>query len=125
MASKKTDLPEKFSAITISDGDGGEYTLRYPRRLVRAMDKKGVNAQTAAEKLGEGTLSAAEEFVETFVAPAFKADQPDMTLDEVTEVWESIPDKTEFIKALSELFSQPLLALIADPTETRMKWSRV
>lgn len=125
MASKKTDLPEKFSAITLSDDEGNEYTLRYPRHLVREMDKKGINAQSAAEKLGKGTLSAAEEFVKDFVAPAFKAEQPDMTLDEVTEVWESIPDKTEFIKALSELFSQPLLALVADPTETRVKWSRV
>lgn len=127
MTAKKTEdaLPKKFSSIVITDGDGKEYTLRYPRELVRSMDKKGISVQAATEHLADATLSGAEEFIGAFVAPAFKTDQPDMTLDEITEIVESVPDKNEFFKAVTELFNQPLMALISDPTETRMKWSLV
>lgn len=106
--------------IVIDDGER-EYVLRYPMRTIRQMEHDGVTPATAGEML-DGTLTGAEEFVEKFVMPAFQAEQPGIKLDEVTRVWESVPDKATAIAYLSVLFAQPTLALTTDPTETRAKF---
>ena len=110
------------SSIVIEDEDGTEYTLRYPRKLVKQMEAAGITSQTVAAKMGDGTLTAMEEFVKEFVMPAFKADQPKIGFDTVLGVYEQLPDKAEFIQLLMGLFMQPTLALTTDPTETRMKF---
>jgi hypothetical protein len=109
--------------IVVEDG-GEEYVLRYPLRTIREMEQSGVTPATAGEML-DGTLTGAEEFVEKFVAPAFKAEQPKMKLEDVTRVWEDLPDKATVIAYLSALFSQPTLALTTDPTQTRAKFRLV
>lgn len=111
--------------IVIEDGDGGEYTLRYPAKVVKEMEAGGITADTALNLLTKGTFSGAVEFVDRFVYPAFKTDQPKVTKAKVLEIFESVPDKQEFIRLLTGLFSVPMLALTTDPTETRAKFRLV
>lgn len=113
------------SSIVIDDGEGNEYTLRYPRSLVKRMEAKGVTSQSVADKMSGGTLTGVEEFVKTFVMPAFVTDQPKITFDMVIGIFEQLPDKQQFIKLLMGLFMQPTIALTTDPTETRMKFRLV
>lgn len=112
-------------SIVIEDADGTEYTLRYPRKLVKEMEARGVTSQTVTEKMGDGTLTAMEGFIKDFVMPAFKTDQPKIGFDTVIGIYEQLPDKGEFIQLLMGLFMQPTLALTTDPTETRMKFRLV
>lgn len=109
-------------SIIIEDGDGNEYTLRYPRRLVKKMEADGITARSVADGLSAGTLTAVEDFVRTFVMPAFKTDQPKMSFDEVLDIYEQVPEKNDFIQLLIGLYMQPTLALTTDPTETRVKF---
>ena len=70
---------EGHDRIVIEDGEGKEYTLRYTRRIVKDMEKRGVTAERASEIISNATLTGVESFINDFVAPAFKADQPNLT----------------------------------------------
>lgn len=113
---------EGHDRIVIEDGEGKEYTLRYTRRIVKDMEKRGVTAERASEIISNATLTGVESFINDFVAPAFKADQPNMTKAEIVELWREIPEKDLFIAYLVALFNQPMTALIKNPTETRAKF---
>ncbi|WP_278591854.1 hypothetical protein [Olsenella uli] len=112
--------------IVIDDGEGNEYTIRYPRAVVRKMEADGVSLQTVTEDLSSGTLTGSERFVREFVLPGFKAEQPRMTFDNVLAIWEQLPDKGTLISYLSVLFSQGVRAISGNPTkESRMKFRLV
>ena len=111
--------------IVVEDSDGKEYTLRYTRKVVKEMEKRGVTAQRAADLLSTGTLTATEDFIRKFVAPALKTDQPKMTEDDVVDLWAEIDGKEMLIAYLVALFSQPMLSLVTNPTETRAKFRLV
>lgn len=111
--------------IVVEDSEGKEYTLRYTRKVVKEMEKKGVTAQHAAELLSAGTLTATEDFIRKFVAPALKTDQPKMTENDVVDLWAEIDGKETLIAYLVALFSQPMLSLVTNPTETRAKFRLV
>ena len=106
------------SSIVIEDADGTEYTLRYPRRLVKQMEAAGITSQAVAAKMGDGTLTAMEDFVKEFVMPAFKSDQPKIGFDTVLGIFEQLPDKAEFIQLLMGLFMQPTLAHLQTRKQT-------
>lgn len=111
--------------IVVEDSEGKEYTLRYTRKVVKEMEKKGVTAQNAAELLSAGTLTATEDFIRKFVAPALKTDQPKMTENDVVDLWAEIDGKETLTAYLVALFSQPMLSLVTNPTETRAKFRLV
>lgn len=127
-AESANDIMEQLrghSSIVIEDGEGNEYTLRYPRALVKRMESKGITSQSVAALMGDGTLSGVEDFVKTFVMPAFVSDQPKIDFETVLDIFAQLPDKEQFIQLLMGLFMQPTLALTTNPTETRMKFRLV
>lgn len=127
-AESANDIMEQLrghSSIVIEDGEGNEYTLRYPRALVKKMEAKGITSQSVAEVMGDGTLTGVDDFIKTFVMAAFITDQPKITVEKVFEIFEQLPDKEQFIQLLMGLFMQPMLALTTNPTETRMKFRLV
>lgn len=103
-------------SVAITDEDGTEYVLRYPRSTVRVMEARGVTAQTAVQCFAEGTLTGAERFVETFFLPAFKAERPMTTKDEAMGVWERVEGKQDLVAVLTILFTQAVTSLVTDPT---------
>ena len=103
-------------SVAITDEDGTEYVLRYPRSTVRAMEAKGIKAQTAVQCFADGTLTGAERFVESFFLPAFKAERPRTTKDEAIGIWCRVEGKQDLIAVLTILFTQAVTSLVMDPT---------
>lgn len=103
-------------SVAITDEDGTEYVLRYPRSTVRAMEARGITAKTAVQCFAEGTLTGAERFVETFFLPAFKAERKSTTKDEAMGVWERVEGKQDLVAVLTILFTQAVTSLVTDPT---------
>lgn len=103
-------------SIVVTDEDGAEYALRYPRATVKAMEAKGVTAQTAVECFSEGTLTGAERFVKTFFLPAFKAECPKVTEEAAFGIWRRVEGKQDLIALLTILFTQAVTSLVSDPT---------
>lgn len=116
------DKVKGHDSVVIEDGDGNEWTLRYPRRLIKQMEERGVTSAAMADLLAKATLTSTEKFIEDFVLPAFKTDQPKMKLADVIDIYEALPDKNDFVTILIALFNQAMLSLTTDPTETRMKF---
>lgn len=106
-------------SIVITDEDGTEYTLCYPRKTVKQMEAAGFSAAAASQLLSSGTLTGTEQYIEKFVMPAFKKHHPGIKLDDVIGIWERVSDKVELSIYLTALFMQPTLALTTDPTQTR------
>lgn len=112
--------------IVIEDEETGtEYTLCYTRKMVKDMEKKGITSQYAVKMLSDGTLTSLDRFINDFVLPAFKKEQPKITFNDVLGIWEGIEDKQYMIALLVALFSQPMTALLENPTESRMKFRLV
>lgn len=119
------DIREKLRGhdrMVIDDGEGNEYVVRYPAKVVKEMEAAGVTAESVSDILGAGTLTGVEDFIERFVLPGFKTEQPKMTKAKAVELFKAVPDKGEFIQLLIGLYSLPTLALTTDPTETRAKF---
>ncbi|MBY4798353.1 DUF5055 domain-containing protein [Collinsella sp. AGMB00827] len=120
---KVVDFLERLhghSKLIIEDADGTEYTLRYPRAVVKQMESNGMTADVVAEMASEATsLTTIERLIDEFVYPAFKSDQPKVNKDTVREIYRSIADKGEFLGLLIGLYTAPVRALTTDPTETR------
>lgn len=111
--------------IEVEGDDGTKYTVRFTRERVMDMEDSGVTAQSSVRKMSDGTLSGVLSFVRDFVAPAFEEDQPGIEFEKVLAVYESLPDKDEFVSLLIGLFMLPTLTLTTDPTETRAKFRLV
>lgn len=124
MATKKTNNTPKFSKIEI-DYEGETYTLRYDNATILEMESKGVTAQKISDEAGSLTLTGMEWLLENLIVPAFKLDQPEVTSEQVHEIWDGLDGKDELLGALVELFMQPIIAITTNPTETRAKFRLV
>lgn len=105
--------------------DGVDYTLKFPRAVVKEMEAEGITADSIIDMSSVATLTGQEYFIEHFVARAFETEQPDLELDKVIEIYASCADKQELMQYLIMLFMQPILALTTDPTKTRAKFRLV
>ena len=114
------------TSIVFTDENGVEYVAKYPRSLVRDMQRKGVTVEKAREYLSDGTIDGVETFLKEFVLPAFNVEQK-MTLEQLEDVFEDIEDPSEVIEVLMALYSLPVYALLGkkDPTKTRAKFRLV
>lgn len=114
------------TSIVLTDENGVEYVAKYPRSLVRDMQRKGVTVEKAQEYLSDGTMDGVETFLKEFVLPAFNVEQK-MTLEQLEDVFEDIEDPSEVIEVLMALYSLPVYSLLGkkDPTKTRAKFRLV
>lgn len=86
---------------------GKEYTLEFTRRTVTEMERKGF-------VIGELTEKPMSTLPELF-AGAFLAHHREIKRKTVDEIFETIPEKQEFIGKLAEMYSEPLEALFEEP----------
>lgn len=123
MATKKNTAP-KFTKVEI-EFEGETYTLRYDNATVLNMESKGVTAQKISDEASSMTLTGMEWLIDNLIAPAFKLEQPDMTSEQIHEIWDGLEGKDELLSALVELYMQPIVAITTNPTETRAKFRLV
>lgn len=116
---------EGHDRVVIEGEDGEEYTLRYPRSVVKRMEASGVTAKSVAAIIDDGTLSSVEKFITTFILPGLRVEHPKMTAAEAVDLYRALPDKAGFIELAIGLFMQPVLALTTDPTETKANFRLV
>jgi hypothetical protein len=94
--------------LTVTYG-GKDYTLEFTRRSVVELEKKGFVAADVESKpmttlpmLFEGAFIAHHRFVKS---------------DLIQEIFSSISNKEALIGKLAEMYSEPILALVAEPEE--------
>lgn len=114
------------TSITLEDEAGVTYVAKFPRKLVKEMEERGITAEYASKVVSEGTVAASDKFFEEFVLPAFNVEQK-MTLEQVEDLFEGLEDPMVVISALIILFTAPVRALFEkkNPTQTRTKFSLV
>lgn len=84
------------------------------------------NRKTARKALHEGFDPDASDIEAIFMIPvlfnnAFEMHHPNLSEKEKDAIYEMIPDKTDLIAALGELFADPIEKLTADPKGAKSK----
>lgn len=90
--------------------DGKDYCLEYTRKSVERMEKGGFKASDMEDK-PMTTLPA-------LFAGAFLANHPFAKQDVIDAIFSKMPNKTELIGKLAEMYNEPIMTLIDDPEET-------
>ncbi len=132
MAKSTSNVPEIIqklngkTSVSVTDENGVEFVAKYPRKLVRDMQRDGVTVEKVQEYLSDGTMDGVETFLEKFVLPAFNVEQK-VTLEQLEDLFEGLEDPSEFIEVLMALYSLPVYSLLGkkDPTQTRAKFRLV
>lgn len=89
--------------------EGSEYTLEYTRRSVEQMEKQGFDIREVLNK-PMTTLPA-------MFAGAFLANHRFVKKEVVDAIFESLSNKQEFVQKLSEMYNEPIEALMDDPED--------
>ena len=94
-----------------------EYTLEYTRRSVERMERNGFNATEMRDK-PMTTLPA-------LFAGAFIANHPWVKQELINEIYGKVTNRQELIGKLSEMYNEPIEALLDDPEENEgnLNWT--
>lgn len=104
--------------VELEDEDGKVYRFGYDRAIVRKMERDGFSFEKLSGT-NDSSLTATEDFYDSFIFPAFKKFQPKATKEEFYKVIEEIPDKTYFSQVMVALYMQPVRSLtMENPTST-------
>ena len=97
---------------------GTEYTLEYTRRTVEQMEKEGF----VADDLKTKPLST----LPTLFAGAFKAHHRYVKREVIDEIYSRMTNKADLIGKLAEMYNEPIMALIDEPTESaeNLTWTQ-
>ena len=90
--------------------DGVDYTLEYTRKSVETMEKQGFVVSDVSTK-PVSTLPV-------LFAGAFLAHHRFVKKEIVDAIFDKIPNKSEFLQKLSEMYSEPIEALMEEPEES-------
>lgn len=93
--------------ITLTYNDK-EYTLEFTRKTIESMERSGF----IVSELGDKPVSTLPKMF----AGAFKAHHPFVQTAVVNEIFDSIEDKEGLINKLSEMYSEPVEALMQSGT---------
>ena len=98
--------------------NGTEYTLEYTRRTVEQMEKEGF----VADDLKTKPLST----LPTLFAGAFKAHHRYVKREVIDEIYSKMTNKADLIGKLAEMYNEPIMALIDEPTESaeNLTWTQ-
>lgn len=88
-----------------------KYNLRYSRTAITRMENSGFDIS----QLEGRPLSA----VMTLFRGAFIAEHPDTKTTEIDKIWVNMPNKSDLINALIELYQEPFEALMNEPDEAK------
>jgi len=86
-----------------------EYILEFTRKSVETMEKQGFVANEIAEK-PMSTLPA-------LFAGAFIAHHPYTKKETIDKIFDKLTNKQELIGKLAEMYNEPIMALIDEPSE--------
>ena len=94
-----------------------EYCLEFTRRSVETMEKQGFVASDIADK--------PMTVLPALFAGAFLANHKFVKKDVIEEIFSKMTNKTELIGKLSEMYNEPILALVDEPddTEGNVDWT--
>lgn len=88
---------------------GQEYTLEYTRKSIETMERQGF----LINELGEKPMST----LPALFAGAFITHHRFLKRQLVDEIYNTIRDKDAFLQKLSEMYNEPLEALLGEPEE--------
>ena len=87
-----------------------EYVLEYTRRTVEAMEKKGFVASDIETK--------PVTILPALFAGAFLANHRYVKQEVIDEIYSKMTNKQELIGKLAEMYNEPIMALVDEPTES-------
>ena len=100
--------------IRITNGDK-EYILTFTRKSIETMEKKGFKASD----LTDYPMSV----LPALFAGAFIAKHPFVKKDVVDAIFDHIKNKAELINKLSEMYNEPILAMLDEPEDDEGEWN--
>ena len=89
--------------------EGKEYTLEFTRKTVEIMERNGFNVEEIRTK---PILT-----LPTLFAGAFLANHRYVKHDVIEAIYALLPNKTELIGKLAEMYNEPIAALVEEPEE--------
>lgn len=89
--------------------EGKDYTLEYTRRTIKQMEDEGFIARDIDNR--PMTLLPA------LFAGAFKAHHRFVKQDVIDKIYAAMPNKEELIGKLAEMYNEPIMSLMDEPTE--------
>ena len=89
--------------------EGKEYTLEFTRKSVETMERQGFVAEDVRNK-PMLTLPA-------LFRGAFLTNHSSVKRDKIDEIYSKMTNKGELIGKLSEMYNEPILALVDEPEE--------
>ena len=89
--------------------EGVDYTLEFTKRTVAEMERKGFSANDVETK-PMTTLPA-------LFAGAFLANHRFVKPDKIDKIYASLTNKEELIGKLAEMYNEPIMALVEEPSE--------
>ena len=94
-----------------------DYCLEFTRKSVETMEKNGFVAADINDK--------PMTVLPALFRGAFLANHRFVKEDVIDDIFSKMPNKTELIGKLSEMYSEPILALVEDPetTEGNVDWT--
>lgn len=90
------------------------YTLEFTRETVQTLEQNGLSLADVQNMADKPLTGASMLFRGAFLAHHRKAAGIDSLMD---KIWKSIPDKAGFITTLTEMYTEPLDALLEEPDE--------
>ena len=94
-----------------------EYCLEYTRKSVEMMEKQGFVASDITEK--------PMTVLPALFAGAFLANHRFAKKEVIDEIFSKMTNKTELIGKLSEMYNEPIMALVDEPEESEgnVEWT--
>lgn len=100
-----------------TENDGKEYTLAFTRMVVRNMMRAGFKL--------EDCLNIPLDGIPRLFNGAFRAFHPGTEMEVTDKIWEESPNKEALLKALMQMFHEPVDSLFDEPTEKNATWEVV
>ncbi len=89
--------------------EGKDYTLEFTRKSIETMEKRGFVVNDIMTK-PVSTLP-------TLFAGAFLAHHRFVKRDVIDKIFDSLTDKEELIGKLAEMYNEPIMAIMDEPSE--------
>lgn len=94
--------------------DGKEYVLEYNRKSIEMMEKRGFIAEDA--------IKTPLTSLPVLFNGAFQMHHKGITLETTNKMLDNLKDTTGLISKLTEMYNEPILALIDDTDEKNIEW---
>lgn len=89
--------------------EGKDYCLEFTKQTVRTMERRGFVAEEFSEK--------PMTMLPDLFAGAFLAHHSNVKRDKIDKIYKLMGDKTKLISALTEMYNEPIEALLEEPED--------